>query len=121
MDEVTSWDSDFAAFADRFGKPHSGQFEARPVYSNPPLKEETMSAVPVSQFDPASFLESTTTEESVKRPPLDPGDYTGVIKELIPGTWKSNKPDARVKEGVKFDVTIDVEVPLSQQESKGLS
>lgn len=75
----------------------------------------------VSQFDPATFLDATTTEESIKRPPLDAGDYTGLIKSLTPRTWTSDKPDAKVKSGVAFDVLIDVEVPADQQSAKGLT
>lgn len=74
-----------------------------------------------STFDPASFLDSTTTEQSVRRPPLDPGDYVAVTGEIKARAWTSKKVDAKVKSGIAFDVPLTIEVPLGQQESKKLS
>ena len=36
----------------------------------------------MSQFDPQAFLDSTTTEASIKRPPLPIGDYTALITKV---------------------------------------
>jgi hypothetical protein len=70
----------------------------------------------LSAFDPATFLDATTTEQSVRRPPLDPGDYTGVTGEIKARAWVSKKPDAKIKSGLAFDVPVTVEVPLAMQE-----
>jgi len=75
----------------------------------------------LSAFDPTTFLDSTTTEQSVRRPPLDPGDYTAVTGELKVRQWESQKADAKVKAGIAFDVPLVVEVPLAQQERLKLS
>lgn len=69
-----------------------------------------------SGFDPSTFLDATTTEQSVRRPPLDPGDYTAVTGELKVRSWTSTKPEAKVKSGIAFDVPLTVEVPLEMQE-----
>lgn len=70
-----------------------------------------------SAFDPALFLAQETTEAATKRPPLDIGDYTGVISELIPRTWQSKDGS---KSGLALDIKIAIEVPAEQQASKHL-
>jgi len=75
----------------------------------------------MTQFDPASFLESTTTEASVKRPPLTPGDYTAVTGAVTARQWESQKPDAKVKSGIAFDIEVNVEVPLDVRTTLGLT
>jgi hypothetical protein len=70
-----------------------------------------------SAFDPAAFLSQETTEAASKRPPLDPGEYTGVINELKPRAWQSKDG---TKSGLAMDVTLAVEVPAEQQSAKSL-
>lgn len=70
----------------------------------------------ISAFDPSTFLDATTTEQSVRRPPLDPGDYTAVTGEIKARAWTAKKPEAKIKAGIAFDVPLTVEVPLEQQE-----
>jgi hypothetical protein len=70
----------------------------------------------LSSFDPSSFLDATTTEQSVRRPPLPPGDYTAVTGELKARQWTSKKQDAKIKAGIAFDVPLTLEVPLHIQE-----
>lgn len=63
----------------------------------------------MSTFDTSSFLDFTTTEESVKRPPLPAGDYTGVIGDITVSDWVSR--DDPTKAGKKFEVALTVDVP----------
>lgn len=73
----------------------------------------------MSQFDASTFLDATTTEESVKRPPLPIGDYTAVIGELKAGNWVAK--DDPTKAGAKFDVPLTIDVPGTVQEELGLN
>lgn len=66
----------------------------------------------VGSFDPAEFLDATTTEALVRRPPLPVGDYLGLTGDITSESWSSNKPDAKVKSGIKFN--IPVKIDLSQ-------
>jgi hypothetical protein len=63
-----------------------------------------------SSFDPTAFLDATTTEALVRRPPLPVGDYLGITQEITSETWSSNKPDAKVKSGVKFNVPVKIDL-----------
>lgn len=59
----------------------------------------------MSQFDPNLFLDATTTEALVKRPPLPAGiDIVGTIGEIKASAWQG-KADP-TKSGIKFDVPI---------------
>jgi len=62
-----------------------------------------------SQFDPNAFLDSTTTDQSTRLPPLPIGDYIASIDELKSNTWQSKDG---TKSGYKFDVVLKVD-PLS--------
>lgn len=62
-----------------------------------------------SQFDPNAFLDATTTDASVRLPPLPIGDYRATIDELKGNTWQSKDG---LKSGSKFDVTLKID-PLS--------
>jgi hypothetical protein len=64
----------------------------------------------VSSFDPAQFLDATTTEALVKRPPLPVGDYLGITGEIKSRTWTSNKPEAKVKSGIVFDLAVTIDL-----------
>lgn len=72
----------------------------------------------MSQFDASTFLDFTTTEESVKRPPIPEGDYLGIIGELTASEWVSSK-DA-TKSGMKFDVPITLDLPEDVWSAVGL-
>lgn len=62
-----------------------------------------MSTNQASIFSPDSFLDATTTEESVKRPPLPAGrDFISNIKSIKSRTWQG-KTDP-TKGGIVVDV-----------------
>ena len=61
-------------------------------------------------FDPSAFLDATTTEALVRRPPLPVGDYLGITGDITSESWSSNKPDAKVKSGVKFNIPIKIDL-----------
>ncbi len=63
-----------------------------------------------SSFDPATFLDATTTEALTRRPPLPIGDYLGIITDAVSRAWTSQKPDAKVKSGIAVDFKIDIEL-----------
>lgn len=72
----------------------------------------------MSQFDASTFLDFTTTEESVKRPPIPEGDYLGIIGELSASEWVSSKDPT--KSGMKFDVPITLDLPEDIWSAAGL-
>lgn len=72
-----------------------------------------------SAFDASAFLDFTTTEQSVKRPPLPVGEYIAIIGELEPRPWVS-KTDAS-KSGMAFDVPLQIDVPGDLQAELGLN
>ena len=45
------------------------------------------------------------------------GDYTAVIKELVPATWSAKDGS---KSGMKFNVKLSVEIPLAVREQLNL-
>lgn len=64
-----------------------------------------------SSFDPSQFLDATTTEALVKRPPIPAGsNLIGTITEIVTREWKSNKPEAKVKSGVAFDLKVEFDL-----------
>lgn len=73
----------------------------------------------MSAFDTANFLDFTTTEESVKRPPIPAGEYRGIIGDIAVSEWVS-KTDP-TKAGVKFTVPIELDLPGNVVESVGLN
>lgn len=73
----------------------------------------------MSTFDPNLFLDATTTEASLKRPPLPIGDYTAIIGEMTPRQWVS--PKDATKSGMAIDVQLEIDVPGSVQEQLGLT
>jgi len=51
-----------------------------------------------SNFDPSQFLDATTTEALVKRPPLPAGqDFIGTIGEPKVRGWESKKETATLE------------------------
>jgi hypothetical protein len=64
-----------------------------------------------SSFDPGQFLDATTQEALVKRPPLPAGQsFIGTITEMAVREWKSKKEDAKVKSGVAFDLKVEIDL-----------
>jgi hypothetical protein len=63
-----------------------------------------------SSFDPAQFLDATTTEALVRRPPLPVGEYLGVVGEPKTRAWSSNKPDAKTKSGIAVDIPVVIDL-----------
>jgi len=74
----------------------------------------------MSDFDPATYLDSVTTEQSVRRPPLPIGDYTGMTGEVTVRPWESKKENAKIKSGIAYDIPITIDVPLAVQEALGI-
>ena len=71
----------------------------------------------MSIFDPSKLLDDTTQEALTKRPPLPVDDYVGTIGEPVMQTWQSNKPDAKVKAGVKINLPIEILKSMNPQMS----
>jgi hypothetical protein len=63
-----------------------------------------------SAFDPSQFLDATTTEALVRRPPLPVGDYVGTITDVAIRPWHSNKEDAKLKDGFAADLKITIDL-----------
>jgi hypothetical protein len=77
-----------------------------------------------SSFDPAQFLDATTTEALVRRPPLPVGEYLGIVGEPKTRAWASNKPDAKTKSGIAVDIPVVIDLaayPNEQALLGGLS
>lgn len=71
-----------------------------------------------SQFDASTFLDFTTTEESVKRPPIPVGDYTAVIGDLTTREWVS--PKDATKAGIAIDVPLTIDLAQDVADAVGL-
>lgn len=62
-----------------------------------------------STFDPNQFLDATTTEALVKRPPIPAGSVIlGIITDAVARSWTSKKEDAKVKAGIAVDLKIEL-------------
>lgn len=75
-----------------------------------------------SSFDPDSFLDATTTEALVKRPPLPVGDYVATIQEVKSRAWTSQKPEAKIKAGIAVDIVLKIDLsayPEAQKVTNG--
>src|SRR2546421_8475394 len=59
-----------------------------------------------SAFDPAQFLDATTTEANTRLPPLPPGDYLATLEDLKLEDWQSRDGQ---KAGKKFTVQLAVD------------
>ena len=75
-----------------------------------------------SAFDPNSFLDATTTEAAVRRPPLPimnpasaDGLYTGVLGEAKMREWTGRADPS--KSGYACDIPVVIEVPPQLQET----
>lgn len=62
-----------------------------------------------SLFSPETFLDATTTEESVKRPPMPAGrDFTATLKEVKSRTWQGKQDPT--KSGIAIDVKVEFDL-----------
>lgn len=62
-----------------------------------------------SQFDPSTFLDATTTEALVRRPPLPAGSTViGTIGEPVTRSWQGKQDPT--KSGIAVDFNIDVDL-----------
>lgn len=69
-----------------------------------------------SMFDPGTFLDATTTEAAVKRPPLPPGLYVGTIQAVKTDSGTIGKGDRIGQPWLSFIVPIKIEVPAAVKE-----
>ena len=78
----------------------------------------------MQHFDPSAFLDMPVDEALVKRPTINPGDYTAIIKDVVAEPWQSkDKVDERtgqLKSGIKYSITLTVEVPEAERTRIGL-
>ena len=62
----------------------------------------------MSMFDPAQFLEATTTEAgSTESVPIPAGEYPAIIKSVTPRQW--TKKDDPTVSGLAFDIGYEIE------------
>lgn len=75
-----------------------------------------------SIFSPEAFLDATTTEESVKRPPLPAGaEFQALIKGIKTRTWQGKKDPTQG--GIVADLTLEFDLnayPDVKQQQGGL-
>ncbi len=69
------------------------------------------------QFDPATFLDATLEEPSLRRPPLIAQDYLAVIGEPKTRTFAGKKDPSRTF--TALDIPLEISVPLDQREAQG--
>lgn len=63
----------------------------------------------MTAFDPATFIDASINEPSVRRPPLPAGrDYTGTLGEPKPRPWQGVKDPTKSGMAVDIPVTIDL-------------
>lgn len=72
-----------------------------------------------SAFDPSTLLDVTIDQPMTRRPPLPPGDYIATVGDLKTESW--TKKDDPSKKGVKFNVTLKVQItdPVAQAAQGG--
>lgn len=68
-----------------------------------------------SVFDATAFLDVTTTDANVKRPPITEGDYKATIGEIK--TASGNREDGTP--WIQMLIPLEIEVPLDQQSRLG--
>ena len=73
------------------------------------LLHGTIMSTNPSLFSPETFLDATTTEESVKRPPMPAGrDFAATIKEVKSRTWQGKQDPT--KSGIAVDVKLEFDL-----------
>lgn len=73
----------------------------------------------MSHFDPAQYVDFETNQEQVKRPPLQPGDYTAIIGEITCVPWQ--KKDDSSKSGLRYVVPLKIQVPMEERSRLGIT
>lgn len=69
----------------------------------------SQSQQPASLFSPETFLDATTTEESVKRPPLPAGrEFHSLLRTVKSRTWQGKQDPT--KSGIVVDVTHEIDL-----------
>lgn len=62
-----------------------------------------------SVFDPTSFLDATTTEQSTKRPPIPAGvDLVAAIVKVDAKAWQGKKDPTQ--SGIRVDMTLEFDL-----------
>lgn len=62
-----------------------------------------------SVFDPQSFLDASTTEVQIKRPPIPIGtNIVGLITKITPSVWQGKKDPTQ--SGMKVDLSIEFDL-----------
>jgi hypothetical protein len=75
-------------------------------------------------FDPAAFLDIQVNETFERRPPLPVKDYPAIIQDLQARQWTSKdkyNDDGTPKQGIAYDVTLSLQIPLDVKEELGLT
>lgn len=76
-------------------------------------------------FDPSEYLDASTTSASERRQPIPAGEYTATISNLEVKQWESKtKIDPQTGaplSGIRFDITLAIDLPSSIAEASGLS
>lgn len=70
-------------------------------------------------FDPNLFLDAVMDQPLERREPLPAQDYTAVIGEIKASRWTSDKPDAKVKSGIRFEIPLLIDIPAELVEKLG--
>ena len=71
----------------------------------------------MSMFDPAQFLDASITDALKKRPPVDPGVYSGIIQEPKIRQWQGKADPS--KSGYAIDIPIQLQLPPDQATKVG--
>jgi len=71
----------------------------------------------MSSFDPNLFLQASFTEPTKKRPPLDVGEYNGILGAPKTRSWASKDG---TKSGMAIDIPVTLEIPGELQVRLGL-
>lgn len=78
----------------------------------------------MSDFDVNAFLDQSTNEAAVARPPIDAQEYISTIKDLDFKEWKSkdkiNPRTGELYEGVNCNIVHTIDVPEDIAERCGL-
>jgi hypothetical protein len=71
-------------------------------------------------FDPQAFLDAVMDQPLERREPLPTTqDYTAVIGEITAHRWTSQKEDAKVKSGIRFEIPLTIDLPADLVERLG--
>lgn len=78
----------------------------------------------MQHFDPQAFMDLTVEETFERRPPIPATNlYPATISNLAPRQWTSKdkyNEDGTLKNGIAYDVELQVELPLDVQQACNL-